>query len=81
MRTGSTRALLTAARAGAGAALLPNAIARRYADLVQLKLDSEPLPRIPWLTVHRDLQRQPAVRKVHAWVRDCFARLVWEKTA
>lgn len=76
MRTGSTRALLTAARSGAGAALLPEAIARRYPDLIELELGSRPPPRIPWLTVHRDLQRQPAIRKVHAWVRDCFAQLV-----
>jgi DNA-binding transcriptional LysR family regulator len=76
MRTGSTRALLTAARSGSGVALLPEAIALRYPDLVRVELESKPLPRIPWLVVHRDLQRLPAIRKIHRWVRDCFAQLV-----
>lgn len=76
MRTASTRGLLTAARSGAGAALLPKAIAGRYPDLIEIDVGSSPPSRTPWLTVHRDLQRQPSVRQVHKWVRDCFASLV-----
>lgn len=76
MRTASTRSLLTAARSGAGAALLPKAIAGRYPDLIEIDVGCSPPSRTPWLTVHRDLQRQPSVRKVHKWVRDCFASLV-----
>lgn len=76
MRTASTRSLLTAARSGAGAALLPKAIAGRYPDLIEIDVGCSPPSRTPWLTVHRDLHRQPSVRKVHKWVRDCFASLV-----
>ncbi len=76
MRTGSTRGLLTAALAGAGIALLPKAIARREASLVEVDAGSTPPPRIPWLIVHRDLRSQPSIRLVHKWVLETFNALV-----
>lgn len=76
MRTGSTRGLLTAARAGAGIALLPKAIARRESSLVDVDAGSTPPPRIPWLIVHRDLRSQPSIRLAHKWVLETFNRLV-----
>lgn len=75
MRTASTRALLTAARAGAGIALLPEAIARQAGDLVALPAPPLP-PRTAWLVVHRDLARDPAMRRVRDWAADCFAALM-----
>ncbi|MBL0923161.1 MAG: LysR family transcriptional regulator [Sphingomonadaceae bacterium] len=76
MRTGSTRGLMTAAIAGAGIALLPNAIARRSDALLQVDARSLPPPRVPWLIVHRDLRAQPSIRLVHKWVLETFDALV-----
>jgi DNA-binding transcriptional LysR family regulator len=76
LRTGSTRALMTAAQAGAGVALLAAPIAARSPDLIEIPV-REPLPlRTPWLLVHRDLSRQPAIRLVHKWVVETFVALV-----
>jgi DNA-binding transcriptional LysR family regulator len=75
MRSGSTRALLNAARNGAGIALLPDVIAARYADLVAIQTSLRLPARIPWLTVHRDLQHDRSVRAVAGWVTRCFAAL------
>jgi DNA-binding transcriptional LysR family regulator len=75
MRTGSTRALMTATLAGAGIGLLGKAIARRSA-LVEIPVSSPIPPRSPWLVVHRDLRRQPSVRQVHDWVVKSFAAFV-----
>lgn len=75
MRTGSTRGLLTAAEAGGGIALLPSAFAARSSSLVPIPLPA-PLPaREPWLIVHRDLRRLPAVRLVQKWIVSAFAAL------
>lgn len=76
MRTGSTRGLMTAALSGAGVALLPNAIARRESELVEIATASKSPPRMPWLIVHRDLRNQPSIRMVHRWVLETFAALV-----
>lgn len=76
MRTGSTRGLMTAALAGAGIALLPKAIARRAESLVEVDAGSAPPSRTPWLTVHRDLRKQPSIRLVHQWVLESFNALV-----
>jgi DNA-binding transcriptional LysR family regulator len=57
-------------------ALLPVAIARRYADLVQIALPLSPPSRTPWLVVHRDLKRQASVRLVHQWVLEVFNLLL-----
>ncbi len=76
MRTGSTRALATAAKAGAGLAMLAVPIAIRSPELVEIPTP-EPLPsRTPWLLVHRDLRKQPSIRLVHRWVLETFATLV-----
>jgi DNA-binding transcriptional LysR family regulator len=72
MRTGSTRALLTAAIAGAGIAILVEILARR-SGLVEVPAPSPLPPRTPWLIVHRDLRRLPEVRAVHGWVTEAFA--------
>jgi DNA-binding transcriptional LysR family regulator len=75
LRSGSTRALLTATLAGAGIALLPDAIAQRHADLVRLACGPRLAPRVPYITYHRDQQREPAVRLVADWAAACFDRL------
>lgn len=73
MRTASTRALLTAAQAGAGIALLPAPLARRAGGLIEVPVP-DPLPvRTPWLAVHRDLRRLPHIRAAHRWIVATFA--------
>ncbi len=75
MRTASTRGLLTAARGGGGIALLPAAFAVHDSGLIEIPTHS-PIPaRRPWIIVHRDLRRDPAIRNVHRWVVACFAAL------
>jgi DNA-binding transcriptional LysR family regulator len=80
LRSGSTRALLNAALGGAGIALLPDAVAARYGELVRIEGGPRIPPRQPWLTVHRDLQHDRAVRRVADWAMDCFRALVSRKT-
>ncbi|MFM9827237.1 MAG: LysR family transcriptional regulator [Sphingomonas sp.] len=75
MRTGSTRGLMTAAQSGAGVAILPCAIAARASDLIEIPLATALPTRQPWLIVHRDLRRIPAVRMVQKWIVDAFAAL------
>ena len=75
MRTGSTRALLTAARSGGGIAMLPAAFAARYPTLLEIPT-LKPLPtRQPWLIVHRDLRKLPSIRLVQNWIISAFAAL------
>jgi DNA-binding transcriptional LysR family regulator len=76
LRTGSTRAQLQAVRHGGGIALLPVAFAAREPDLVAVPFAHGAPPRQPWLTVHRDLRRQPPIRLVHRWIVDAFERIV-----
>jgi DNA-binding transcriptional LysR family regulator len=76
LRTGSTRALMTAAVSGAGIALLPVAIAKREEALVEIPASRTPPARTPWLIVHRDLRHQPSIRAVHKWVLATFSELV-----
>ena len=73
MRTGSTRALLTAARAGGGVALLPCLFGDRDAGLVCVVKPSSLPSRTPWLIVHRDLRRLPNIRIVSRWIVATFA--------
>jgi DNA-binding transcriptional LysR family regulator len=75
LRSGSTRALLTATLAGAGIALLPDVIAQRHPELVALPGGPRIAPRVPYITYHRDRQRDPAVRLVADWAAGCFDRL------
>jgi DNA-binding transcriptional LysR family regulator len=72
LRTGSVRALLNAAIAGLGIGLLP-AHAARSAGLMEIPTADPFAPRIPWLVVHRDLRRVPAIATVHDWIVDVFA--------
>lgn len=75
LRSGSTRALLTAALAGAGIALLPDVIASRHTELVALPIGPRIAPRTPYITWHSDLQHDPNVRRVADWATGCFQRL------
>lgn len=75
MRTGSTRALLTACRAGAGIALLPAAFALHDPVLVEIPCPVAIPPREPWLVTHPDVRRDPQVRAVQRWIMASFAAL------
>jgi DNA-binding transcriptional LysR family regulator len=68
--TNSTRALLAAAVAGAGVALLPTVFARR-AGLLQVRSPTFPARR-PYLVTHRDLRRRRDIDAVHRWIRGSF---------
>jgi DNA-binding transcriptional LysR family regulator len=81
LRSGSIRAQLNAARAGIGLTLLPDAVAARYPELVRIEAGPRFPPRQPWLAVHRDLQRDPAVRQVADWVVGCFRNLLLGSTS
>ncbi len=67
---------MTAALSGAWIALLPKAIARRDAILMEITTASNPPPRTPLLIVHRDLRNRQSIRLVHQWVLETFAALV-----
>jgi DNA-binding transcriptional LysR family regulator len=75
MRTGSTRGLLTAAQVGGGIALLPSAFATRSGSLIPISLPAALPTRQPWLIVHRDLRKLPAVTIVQKWIVSAFAAL------
>jgi DNA-binding transcriptional LysR family regulator len=68
MRTASTRGLLTAARAGAGIALLPCLFGDREPGLVRVGAPPSLPVRTPWLIVHRDLRSLPNIRLVARWI-------------
>ncbi len=75
MRTGSTRALMTAAMGGGGIALLPCIFATPASGLIEIKT-ARPLPsRHPWLVVHRDLRDVKAIKLTQRWIVGCFAAL------
>lgn len=76
LRTASTRALLTAARGGAGVALLPDAIATQVPELIRIYSPIRFAARTPWLTYHRDMQRDRPLRRVADWIEHCFRQLV-----
>jgi DNA-binding transcriptional LysR family regulator len=76
MRTGSTRGLLTAARAGAGIALLPCVFGDADARLVRVAQAAALPVRTPWLVVHRDLHRLPNVRATTRWIVATFAAVL-----
>lgn len=75
MRTGSTRALLTAALCGGGIAFLPAPFAARTGALVEIPLTTALPARQPWLIVHRDLRGLPAIKLVQKWIVAAFANL------
>lgn len=72
LRTGSTRALLSATVAGAGIGLLASLFVRHEHDLVELPNGGDAPVRTPWLLSHRDLRRVPAVAAVHRWIVAAF---------
>jgi molybdate transport repressor ModE-like protein len=76
LRTGSTRALLTATLAGAGVGLLPRLFIRPGSGLVEIPTDVPPPTRTPWLAVHRDLRRLAPVAAAHRWIVAAFSAAV-----
>jgi DNA-binding transcriptional LysR family regulator len=74
LRTGSTRALLTAAISGVGIALLPASFAR-LESLVEIELPLDLPNRTPWIVVHQDLKRDRIVRRIHAWIIEAFHQI------
>lgn len=81
LRTSSTRALLAAAHAGVGVAMLPVMLAKRDASLVEVPAP-RPLPaRTPWLVLHPDLRGVPAIRAVASWIVQTFAQASRESSA
>jgi DNA-binding transcriptional LysR family regulator len=73
LRTGSTRALIAAAKAGAGIALAPSAHARA-AGLTEVKIALDLPARTPWIVVHEDLRKKPSIRAVHDWIATAFGQ-------
>lgn len=63
---------LSAARSGAGAAVLPSIIADGDPGLVRLDVRPPPPARDLWLITHTDLRRSPAVREVMAFLAGCM---------
>jgi DNA-binding transcriptional LysR family regulator len=72
-RASSMSMQATAARAGAGVAVLPCYLADRDPALVRVQSRITPLDAPHWLIVHRNLRRLPAVRAVMDWVTRNFA--------
>jgi len=74
LETNSTHALLAAARAGAGIAVLPAFVARQYKDLA---LVSESLAdHDVWLTTHPEFRRDPKVRVTADFLKRAASSLV-----
>lgn len=66
-----TMALVEAARASAGIAVLPRYLGDREPTLRRLPMPDEPREPI-WITVHRDLKQAPRVRVVLDFLGDCL---------
>lgn len=66
-------ALLAAAKAGAGIAVLPRYLGDAEPDLEHLPMPDEPREAL-WLTVHRDLRATPRVRAVMDFLVAQFTR-------
>ena len=74
LESNSTHALLAAARAGAGVAVLPRLVARDYADLM---LVSENVgDQEVWLITHPDFRRDPRVRAAGDFLKRIASNLV-----
>lgn len=73
MRTNDSAILLAAARAGAGAAVLPTFLGDGDDTLQRLESDQPPLLRDIWMAVHEDLRAVPLVRAVMGFLAGCFA--------
>lgn len=68
-----TLALLEAAKAGAGLAVLPRYLGDREPELTHLPMPDEPRESV-WLTVHKDLRGTPRVRAVLEFLVEQFER-------
>jgi len=64
LRFNTMKGALEAARSGLGVAMLPNFVAREYDDLIALIKDDDPVVTTEYIIVHRDLLREPAIRRV-----------------
>jgi len=73
LRTNSTSALAAAARAGAGYSVLPRVVGEAYADLVAVSADLSQGEF--WLVTHPEYRRDPKVRAVAVFLRECAATL------
>jgi DNA-binding transcriptional LysR family regulator len=67
LETNSTHTIAAAARAGAGIAVVPRFVARRYADLVAVSEDAANVDA--WLVTHPEFRRDPKVRAVAEFLR------------
>jgi DNA-binding transcriptional LysR family regulator len=67
LETNSTHALVAAARAGSGVAVLPTFVARAYDDLVAVSADVA--GHDIWLTTHPDFRRDPTVRATADFIK------------
>lgn len=72
-RCNSTAALLAAARAGVGVAVLPCFVAAGQPGLEELATPEAVPPHEMWLLVHGDLRRTPRVKAAIAWVDEVVA--------
>lgn len=68
-----TMALLEAAKAGAGIAVLPRYLGDAEASLRRIAMPDEPTEPV-WVTVHRDLRETARVRAVLDYLASCFER-------
>lgn len=68
-----TVALVSAAKTGAGIAVLPRYLGDAEPELKHLPMPDEPSEPL-WLTVHRDLRSTPRVRAVLDYLIDAFER-------
>lgn len=73
LRTSSTRAILNAAVAGVGAAILPQLLAERHSELVALVPPVPIAPRKIWLVWHRDLGRLASLKLARDWIVHSFS--------
>jgi len=64
LTTNDLESQIAAARAGVGAAAIPDFLAARYPELVRVPTRARPVTREVWLVVHDDLRAAPAVRAV-----------------
>jgi DNA-binding transcriptional LysR family regulator len=74
LSTNSTHALVAAARAGAGIAVLPRFVAALYDDLVAVSDDVSPRDDM-WLVTHPEFRRDPKVRATAELLRKAAATL------
>jgi len=73
MATNSTHALVAAARADVGIAVLPRFVARRYDDLMAVSADTAVGEM--WLVTHPEYRRDARVRVTAAFLRGAAAGL------